>query len=88
MAAGAVGTNVKFGVGTCVGGRMTPAGARRISTDSGATVPKFVLVGTAMIWTHVPGKPLHVPKTPLLGAGGAYARLYAAQFAQALAEVD
>src|SRR5262249_1020481 len=71
FAAGAGGASGKLGAGVCAGGRMTPGGARRICTDSGLTVPKFVLVGVAMTNTHVPGKPLHVPYTPFDGLGGA-----------------
>src|SRR5262249_40086404 len=66
-----VGEIVNCAVGVCAGGKMTPGGARRICTDSGLSVPKFVLVGVATINTHVPGKPLHVPNTPFGGLGGA-----------------
>ena len=50
---------------------MTPGGTSRIVTPSGFAASKLVPVGVATISTQLPGKPLHVPKMPAVGAGGA-----------------
>src|SRR3989442_1542361 len=71
LAPGEAGEIVMHGVGVVAGGRITPRGTSRILTVCGPTVPKLVLVGVAMIVTHVPGKPSHRPLRLLGGAAGA-----------------
>src|SRR5207244_5662629 len=71
LAAGADGANENTAVGVDGGGRMTPGGTSRIVTPSGFAASKLVPVGVATISTQLPGKPLHVPKMPAVGAGGA-----------------
>jgi hypothetical protein len=66
-----VGVTVNDAVGVDAGGRITPGGTSRIITRSGLAVSKPRPLGVATISTQFPGRPLHVPKIPAVGGGGA-----------------
>jgi hypothetical protein len=71
FATGLDGDTLKAAVGVDAGGKITPGGTSRISTDVGFAVSKFDPLAVATIDTQLPARPLQVPNTPLVGDGGA-----------------